>query len=274
MRKLSEIRAQIRAEWPSICEIARTRSEALGALPLTPSLLGTGTKTEKGEGEGYLTAVVYMSPAREAFDAGDRRTLCAFATDACSEACLGKKAGRMVMGPVRLSRLWKATLYMGARSLWRELLAAEVASFERSARRAGLLPVVRVDGSTDTGEGARIRHLFPSVTFYDYTKVAARALQHAGDPTYHVTFSYSGQNATDALRVLTAGASVAVVFSTNRGEALPTEWQGYDVIDGDVTDLRFTDPKGAHVVGLRFKAAKGRAAALAEALEKGFVVQA
>lgn len=273
-RKLSQIRAEITREWPSIVRRARVRPEALEALPLTPSLLGSGTKTEKGEGEGYLTAVVYMSPAREAFAEGDTRTLCAFATEACAEACLGKKAGRMVMKPVKASRLWKAALYMGARTLWRELLAAEVASFERSARRAGLRPVVRVDGSTDTGEGARMVQAFPDVTFYDYSKVPSRALQHAGDPSYRVTFSYSGQNAPDALRVLASGGNVAVVFSTAKGEALPSEWQGYPVLDGDVTDLRFTDPQGGYVVGLRFKAAKARSAALAEALAKGFVVRA
>ena len=178
------------------------------------------------------------------------------------------------MRPVKRSRLWKAALYLGARDLWRELLRAEVRSFARTAERAGLRPVVRVDGSTDTGEGARLVERFPSVAFYDYSKVPTRALEHAGDPSYRVTFSYSGQNGMDALLVLAAGASVAVVFSTSKGQALPETWQGFPVVDGDLTDLRFLDPTGGVVVGLRFKAAAGRAAALQEALAGGFVVQA
>lgn len=274
MRKLSAIRADIVKQWPSIVRAARVRPEALRALPQSPSLLGSGTKTEKGEGFGYLTAVVYMSPAREAFQDGDRRTLCPMATDACSAACLGSKAGRMIMAPVKASRLWKATLYLGARRLWRELAEAEVASFQGTAERAGLRPVVRIDGSTDTGEGARMVQRFPRVTFYDYTKVSSRALAHAGDASYRVTFSYSGRNLEEARSVLAAGGSVAVVFSTSKGEALPTEWEGARVIDGDETDLRFTDPSGAIVVGLRFKQAADRKGALRAALAEGFAVQA
>lgn len=273
MRKLSAIRADIRAQWPSIVRTARVRKGALRALPQTPSLLGTGTKTEKGEGFGYLTAVVYMSPAREAFQEGDTRTLCPRATDACSAACLGAKAGRMIMAPVKASRLWKATLYLGARALWRELVEAEIRSFQRTAERAGLRPVVRIDGSTDTGEGAKLAALFLGVTFYDYTKVVGRALRYVGSP-YHVTFSYSGRNLEEARTVLAARGSVAVVFSTAKGEALPTEWEGARVIDGDVSDLRFTDPSGPLVVGLRFKQAADRKGALRAALVEGFAVQA
>lgn len=279
MRTLATIRREIRASWPAIVAKARTRSEALQALPKAPSLLGTGTKTEKGEGEGYLTAVVYMSPAREAFAPGDTRTLCPNATygpGGCFDRCLGRMAGRMIMRPVEAARLWKATLYMGARALWRELLEAEIRSFEASARRQGLRPVVRIDGSTDTLEGERLAlsGAFPGVTFYDYTKSPTKALRHLRSEAYHVTFSRSGANDAEALQVLQAGGNVAVVFSTTKGEALPTTWQGFPVIDGDVTDLRFLDPKGGHVVGLRFKAAKARGAKLAEALRHGFAVQA
>jgi hypothetical protein len=180
----------------------------------------------------------------------------------------------MIMRPVKRSRLWKAALYLGARDLWRELLVAEVESFQRTAERAGLVPVVRVDGSTDTGEGARLVERFPSVTFYDYSKVPTRALAHAGDPNYRVTFSYSGQNASDALRVLAAGGNVAVVFATPRKGVLPTHWKGAPVVDGDLTDLRFLDPAGGVVVGLRFKAAAGRAKAMRAAVLGGFVVEA
>jgi hypothetical protein len=63
-----------------------------------------------------------------------------------------------------------------------------------------------------------------------------------------------------------------MVFASGKKDRLPRAWTGYNVVDGDVSDLRFTDPKGATVVGLRFKAAKGRAAALAKGLAAGFVV--
>ncbi|MBM4386073.1 MAG: hypothetical protein FJ091_22260, partial [Deltaproteobacteria bacterium] len=252
---------------------ARVRPEALEALPVEPRLLGSGTKTEKGEGRGYLTAVVYMAPAREAFSAGDRRTLCAFASSSCEGVCLGRESGRMVFHSARLSRLWKAALYMGARHLWRELLEAEIRAFERAAARVGLKPAVRIDGSSDIGEGPRFAQAFSGVQFYDYTKNPARALQNArGERTnYHLTFSYSGRNAVDAERVLASGGNVAVVFGTARGVALPETWSGHPTLDADQTDLRFLDPRG-HVAALRFKAARAPRAALAAAIASGFVI--
>ena len=42
------------------------------------------------------------------------------------------------------------------------------------------------------------------------------------------------------------------MFSTHRGDALPGTWHGFPVIDGDLHDCRFLDPKGV-VVGLRAK---------------------
>jgi hypothetical protein len=43
---------------------------------------------------------------------------------------------------------------------------------------------------------------------------------------------------------------VAVVFANG----LPPIWKGFPVIDGDVSDLRFLDPRGT-VVGLKAKGA-------------------
>jgi len=61
------------------------------------------------------------------------------------------------------------------------------------------------------------------------------------------------------------GKNVAVVFSTKKGQPLPETWQGKQVVDGDIDDLRFLDPKGC-IVGLR---AKSRATKDST----GFVVQ-
>jgi hypothetical protein len=52
------------------------------------------------------------------------------------------------------------------------------------------------------------------------------------------------------------GVNVAVVFPS---ADFPATWQGYQVIDGDVNDLRFRDPRGV-IVGLK---AKGDARKLA-----------
>jgi hypothetical protein len=49
--------------------------------------------------------------------------------------------------------------------------------------------------------------------------------------------------------MLKLGWNVAAVF---RNE-IPSEWNGYPVIDGDESDTRFLDPQGV-IVGLKAKA--------------------
>jgi hypothetical protein len=62
---------------------------------------------------------------------------------------------------------------------------------------------------------------------------------------YHLTFSRSEHNDKKCEMVLAMGGNVAVVFRNQ----LPKTWKGYEVVNGDDTDLRFLDKKGV-VVGL------------------------
>jgi hypothetical protein len=64
---------------------------------------------------------------------------------------------------------------------------------------------------------------------------------------YHLTFSRSETNENDAFRLLKDGGNVAIVFKT-----IPETWNGFKVINGDATDLRYFDPKNV-VVGLTAK---------------------
>ena len=66
-----------------------------------------------------------------------------------------------------------------------------------------------------------------------------------------MTFSRSEVNDLDAYRLLKDGGNVAVVFKNE----LPQFWNGFPVINGDDTDLRYFDPKNV-VIGLK---AKGKA---------------
>lgn len=118
--------------------------------------------------------------------------------------------------------------------------------------------------------GLNLFETFPDVQFYDYTKIFDRikpdseARQYRN---YDLTYSYSGPdsiqggNATKCRQALDMGVNVAIVFdlgkpftSYKRFEAkfgktyekykkkFPQTYFGYPVVDGDVTDLRFTDP--------------------------------
>jgi hypothetical protein len=277
---LASLRRQLWRDWPRIvdaCRLDPIRSaQVKAALPLTPKLLGSSVKVKAGESLGVISSVVYLAPAGELFGAegSGRRTLCPKASPECEAACLGRKAGRMIMRPMERARAWKAALFLGDRALFRALLLAEAEAFARKARKAGMRSAIRVDGSSDTGEGQRLHAALRAAGVdhvWDYSKVLGRALRAIGGE-YSLTFSFSGHNVAESLEVLRAGGGVAVVFSSAKGEALPSAWNGFPVVDGDVSDARFLDrshngapASGGYVVGLRFKAAARRAEALAEA---------
>jgi hypothetical protein len=107
--------------------------------------------------------------------------------------------------------------------------------------------------------GKTAMEYYPNIQFYDYTKSKDRMMKYLKGEmpsNYHLTFSRSETNQVECDEVLKSGGNVAVVFEYNkRTGTLPANWQGYTVIDGDQSDLRFTDPKNV-VVGL---STKGRA---------------
>jgi hypothetical protein len=119
-----------------------------------------------------------------------------------------------------------------------------------------MVPCVRLNGTSDLGWEGIARELmqkYPDVQFYDYTKVLGRMLRFLEGKfpsNYHLTFSKSESNDADVLQVLQNGGNVAVVFKN-----MPVQYNGYNVVDGDASDLRFLDSTNV-IVGLK---AKGKA---------------
>ena len=99
-------------------------------------------------------------------------------------------------------------------------------------------------------KGKTVFEMFPSVQFYDYTKIPTRKVEHI--PNYHLTWSYSEANKKYAERFNEVSNNKAVVFRT---KDLPSMFKGLKVIDGDTHDMRFLDEPNS-VVGLK---AKGQA---------------
>jgi hypothetical protein len=270
------------ARWPEILGAARAAG-IVGdpRLPKSPKLLGTSHKVELGEALGVLTPVLYLSPA-----ASSGRDLCPWA-GACARICLGGTpdedgvggSGRFYVNRDHCAnaKLWKTALLYGDRDLFLEILDYEIESLERKARKLGMVPAVRLDGTSDLGLARSVAPRHPGVTFYDYSKSVRRALDNAAGKhpaNWHVTFSRSESNDSDARRVLAAGGNVAVVFAVepcaafngHKAEALPATWHGFPVLDGDESDVRFVDPPGS-VVGLRFKGSPSSRKDWARALE-------
>jgi hypothetical protein len=166
---------------------------------------------------------------------------------------------------VRDARIRKAQWFMRNRHMFMQELIIEIGKLKVRAARKGKTLCVRLNGSTDIAwEGVKhyylgrlvnIFDIFPEVQFVDYTKIAKR-FDRPLPPNYHLTFSRSETNEHEALKLLSEGRNVAVVF-----EAKPLEtWHGYKVVDGDEHDLRHLDPRGrygaGHVIALSPKGNK------------------
>jgi hypothetical protein len=231
------------------------------------------TKTAKSDkaGVGYLTSSLSLAPA-----SASGFNLCSSASHACIKGCLFT-SGFAAIHPRTIlpARIAKSRWLRLAPLDFKARLHKELTDTQRTATRKGFKLAVRLNVYSDVMWEREFPTLFtdfPEIQFYDYTKHYKRMLRYIDGtfPTnYQLTFSWSGENEHQCRTVLEA-ANVAVPFHVKyRGEQrqpLPAKFQGYEVIDGDVTDLRFLDPQGSKVVGLRVK---GRAK---KDFNSGFVI--
>ena len=237
--------------------------------------IDSNAKTIKGQRKGYMTAVLYLSPGNLS-----GTELCAMSTLAgCRTACLstagrgGIAAGRATFtapngdtlpdNAIQHARLARTALFLNDNPAFMAQLVREITAFVKRAKRAGLVPVVRLNGTSDIrfedipvcGK-PNVFAVFPRIRFYDYTKLPNRR-RAIGVRNYSLTFSYSHAPAfapivASAVRTYGASVNYAAVFA---GKQLPAHFLGRDVINGDESDLRFLDKPGV-VVGL---IAKGKA---------------
>lgn len=211
-------------------------------------------KTVKGLKKGILTGILYLAP----HDISGYQ-VCAMASEGCKAACI-YSAGHGRYSSVQKSRINKTRWFMEERDTFLKQLVKNIEALERKAHREGLVPVVRLNGTSDlpwekfsvVRQGVEFRNImqaFPNISFYDYTKIRGRKAA-INTRNYHLTFSLSEENDTQAIKAIDEGYNVAVVMRLGRNDPKPETWAGYPVIDGDENDARFLDPKGGHVVAL------------------------
>lgn len=226
-----------------------------------PNLLSVSAdaKTVKGEKKGFLTGILYLAP----HTISGYQT-CPKASDGCKAACL-YTAGRGVYNSVQTARINKTKLFFENRDFFMAALVSNVESLIKKAKKMKLTAAIRLNGTSDIAwekfkvirdgkEYASIMEAFTEVQFYDYSKVLGRT-KALSLPNYHLTFSLSENNDSDAVKALAQGYNVAVVLDIKKSDPKPEMWGGYPVIDGDESDVRFLDKKGV-IVGL---SAKGQA---------------
>ena len=203
-------------------------------------------KTIKGKKKGYLTGILYLAPAETS-----GINVCAMATAGCKAGCLNKAGRAGIFPAIEIARIRKTRELFADRAAFMAQLSKDIHALIRKAEREDLIPCVRVNGTSDLPWLAQeMASRFPNVIHYDYTKLAGAAERMTSN--YHLTFSHSETNERECIEALHAGVNVAVVFDTKKNRVLPDTWNGFKVIDGDVSDLRFLDEAGT-VVGLRAK---------------------
>ena len=209
-------------------------------------LLSTANpKIQKGTAQGYLTFILHLAPA----DLSGYNT-CPKATEGCRAGCLNT-AGRGGMfkrgettNVIQRARVRKTRYFFEDRSGFLRDLEQDIHRAIKFAAKKGLTPVFRLNGTSDLSwEKYGIIQKFPTVQFYDYTKVLGRKVSALKN--YHLTFSRADGNDRDVARALSQGMNVAAVY-----DQIPE-----GMYSADDTDLRFLDPK-VGLIGLR---AKGRA---------------
>jgi hypothetical protein len=243
-------------------------------------------KAIKAEGFGYLNAINYMAP----HTSGGVGNLCSHASAGCIAICLAEHSGQAAMSQtVRDSRKRKAQYFMRERKAFMAEFTFHIAKAYRAATKAGLKLCVRPNGATDiafegvafeidpilagkvskligrefpAGKFKNIFEAFPEVQFVDYTK-NPRRFDRSLPSNYHLTFSRSETNESEAKAILKRGYNVAVVFA-HRGDST---FIGGKVVDGDKHDLRHLDPQGGFIIGLTPKGHR------AKADRSGFVVR-
>jgi hypothetical protein len=216
-------------------------------------LLSTANpKIQKGTEKGYLSFILHLAPAILS-----GKEVCPKRTKGCTDACLNT-AGRGGMfkrgentNMIQKARIRKTEYFFADRAAFMEDLVTDIMKAVNFARRKGLKPVFRLNGTSDLSwekYPTRYGHdnifsQFPTLQFYDYTKVLGRKI--ADLPNYHLTFSAADGNDADVQKALAQGMNVTVVY-----DKIPE-----GVYSADEDDLRFLDPK-VGIIGLK---AKGRA---------------
>jgi hypothetical protein len=227
---------------------------------------GNNPKTLKSDKGGvYLTAILNLFPGSA--------KICPWATAGCVSACLHTAGNPVYQKGKDRARQARTELFLNDRGQFIRRLLADIAKHCRKSQKLGVLPCVRLNGTSDIvweSIAAEIFASFPDCQFYDYTKAGHRLTadwRARKLPTnYDLTLSFSGQNWAKCETALNDGGRVAAVFGgIGRKSEMPLFYKGFPVVDGDESDLTFSRPAGA-ILGLR---AKGQA----KTDNSGFVIR-
>lgn len=229
----------------------------------------SSVKASKSLKYGYLNGIQYFMQHNSAQDKGVKN-MCPWASKECSAWCFGGSK-RLAMSKVVKARVNRSLLFQNDKETYLKLLDEEIRFLMNKARNKGMKLVLRLNGTSDKDfTKLGIYSKYPEVQFCEYTKNPGMVKRYVnGDlpENLHITLSRSEENHDFCMEMLKTGkVNVAIPFY---GEH-PETFYGFPVITGDDHDLRFLDPKGGHIVALKFKGWESR---LKASKDRGFIVE-
>lgn len=204
--------------------------------------VNSSTKTAKGKKLKINTAILYMQPA----DKVATKTLCAGADlFGCKPDCL-VTSGQLGKTPAQKAVTKRTLCYLLERDRFFKVLRGEICLHDANY---GDTLAVRLNGTTDIDFSNFIAY-FPSIRFYDYTKIFSRVKKNTLK-NYDLTFSGSANNAkTMAMTARAIKSGFKTVLAVNTAETkgeykMPEKLDLIPLINMDDTDARFLDPVGS-----------------------------
>lgn len=235
----------------SIADAKRqTNLSYLGSINASAKLLKSGKVSHQ------YTYGLYLAPAETS-----GYNTCSHSTKECRLGCLNT-SGRVAVeefsgrNTILNARIKKTKLFYEQPEFFMQWLIADIEAKQAKAQKDGYFFSVRLNCTSDIDwqnvrvNGQNIFEIFPDVSFYDYTKSNLKLINIA--PNYHLTLSYTGRNWNACKTALKNGINIAMVFNVKKESELPTEFAGYNVVNGDLTDFRISDAKGI-IVALKWK---------------------
>ena len=223
-------------------------------------MVNNGAKHHKAFNYGELVYTIYLAPG---YMSGYE--VCPGRTPECTALCLNESGHNRIdskVNRINESRIAKTQMFFEDHEFFVRWVIKEIENAKIKADKLGFKFSVRINNTSDISpemfnikiDGGRknILELFPDVQFYDYSKVSSRSRLMNKYTNYDLTYSFNGMNWDMCEKMLNNGVRVAVVF-----DQLPDEFRGFKVINGDLSDMRYYDPKNV-IVGLHYKKTRSK----------------
>lgn len=203
--------------------------------------------------------------------------VCPYRTSGCTSVCVGSGGLAGVFPKIMKARIQKTKLFFENRPTFLEKLRNELNAANKYCGKRNIIGYVRLNTFSDIRWDTILDlSIYNNLRFYDYTKNMKLAkdsvVKNKGGGNYFVVYSYNEKsNWRECEELISMGGNIAVVFRDVKyvpskkiyGE-FPKTWKNIPVIDGDISDIRYNDPRGV-IVGLRLKGTIARKKAACDA---------